>query len=66
MASHPFPHLAFFWAELDAIDLVMDYEERFGVMLCDDDLSGTPWSVRGLTELVMQKRANSDCSAAGR
>ena len=47
----------FYFAEMDAAELVMDVEERFDVVLNDTDLSSVPCTIRGATQLVLAKLA---------
>ena len=56
----PDDNFAFFWAELDMVDLIRELESRFGIAITQADAEPTPCTIRAVSTLVANKLGKLD------
>jgi acyl carrier protein len=55
----PDDDLLFFWYDLDAVDLMIEIEERFGIKINDTDAEQTALTIRDISRLVHRLRSRN-------
>ena len=60
----PDDDLMFYWDEVDAIDLILEIEERFGIKITEADTEHKMFTIRGISRLVQRKRAATSTASA--
>jgi hypothetical protein len=58
----PDDDFAFFWAELDMVDLVRELESGFGIAITNAEAERTPCTIREVSLLVASKAGLNRCS----
>ena len=62
----PDDELGFYWNELDAVDLICEIENQFGVYFSDVDLEGASCTIRDVVRIVARKlKSRNDSTPAG-
>jgi|SRR5665213_1757834 len=59
----PDDDLAFFWAELDMVELIEELESGFGFKITSADLKRTPCTIRAASHLVASKTGRTERDA---